>query len=70
MGVAGLGPGLISAKSACGHRSENSNTFGGGTIVGKLVSKTTSSGNCSADAILIVGPSAALPGDWLRETPA
>jgi hypothetical protein len=61
-GVAGLGTGLTSATVACGHRSANSNTLGGETIVGKLVSIITRSGNRSADAILMAGLSVTPPG--------
>src|SRR5258708_40316452 len=38
-----------------GHRSANSNAVGGGTIVGKLVSMTTRSGNFSIELILMTG---------------
>jgi hypothetical protein len=61
-GVVGLGTGLASATVVSGHRSANSNTLGGETIVGKLVSMITRSGNRSADAILMAGLSVTPPG--------
>src|ERR1035438_5462771 len=54
--VVGLGSGFASTTLiSSGHRSANSNAVGGGTIVGKLVSMTTRSGNFSIELILMTG---------------
>jgi hypothetical protein len=54
-GVSGLGRGFASATSTPGHPSANSNMRGGGMMVGKLVSKSTRSGNLSAELIKMAG---------------
>jgi hypothetical protein len=46
---------VISTILATGHRSSNSGTLGGGTMVGKLLSISTRSGNCSTELILMTG---------------
>jgi hypothetical protein len=59
--VVGFGPGFStivpvnSAVLATGHRSANSSTLGGGTMVGKLLSISTRSGKCSTELILMTG---------------
>jgi len=55
VGVVGFGPGIVSTILASGHRSAKSGTLGGGTIVGKLVSISTRSGNRSIELILMTG---------------
>src|SRR5947208_15765273 len=51
VGVVGFGPEFVSTTLATGHRSAKSITIGGGTIVGKLVSISSRSGNCSTELI-------------------
>ena len=58
--VVGFGPGfsrspVISTLLGTGHRSANSITLGGGTMVGKLLSISTRSGNGSTELILMTG---------------
>jgi hypothetical protein len=52
VGVVGFGAG-VSTLLANGHRSANSITLGAGTMVGKLVSISTRSGNFSIELILM-----------------
>jgi hypothetical protein len=55
VGVIGFGIEFVSTTSASGHRSAKSITIGGGTIVGKLVSISSRSGNRSTELILMTG---------------
>jgi len=54
VGVVGFGAG-VSTLLANGHRSAKSITLGGGTMVGKLLSISTRSGNFSTELILMTG---------------
>jgi hypothetical protein len=63
VGVVGFGAG-VSTLLANGHRSAKSITLGGGTMVGKLLSISTRSGNFSTELILMTGLS--IPLDRLR----
>ena len=54
VGVVGFGAG-VSTLLANGHRSAKSITLGAGTMVGKLLSISTRSGNFSTELILMTG---------------
>jgi len=54
VGVVGFGAG-VSTLLANGHRSAKSITLGGGSMVGKLLSISTRSGNFSTELILMTG---------------